>query len=176
MKRFHFRFTLIACTMAVTLMILAVYGGVDLVQLNFLVPARFQVQMVDDLVLAFLLIIGGLCLDRVLERAARRAQQEAEIAEHRLRVFKATMRTVQDIVNNYLNTLQILRLEAAKDPLSPRSLELFDRLTDETVAKLRALGDLETVTEKQMAIGIGIDYERPQAFKSGDSGKPPPER
>jgi hypothetical protein len=35
-----------------------------------------------------------------------------EIHLQRLRVFKATMRTVQDIVNNLLNGLQLVHLEA----------------------------------------------------------------
>ena len=34
-----------------------------------------------------------------------------EIQLQRLRVFKATMRTVQDIVNNLLNSFQLVRLE-----------------------------------------------------------------
>jgi len=35
-----------------------------------------------------------------------------EIQRQRLRVFKATMTTVHDIVNNFLNSLQLIRLEA----------------------------------------------------------------
>ena len=35
-----------------------------------------------------------------------------EIQHQRLRVFKATMRTVQEIVNNLLQTLQLVHLEA----------------------------------------------------------------
>jgi hypothetical protein len=35
-----------------------------------------------------------------------------EIERQRLRVFKATMTTVQHIVNNALNNLQLVRLEA----------------------------------------------------------------
>ena len=37
-----------------------------------------------------------------------------EIQRQRLRVFKATMRTVQDIVNNLLNGLQLVHLEARR--------------------------------------------------------------
>ena len=35
---------------------------------------------------------------------------------------------------------------------------LVDRLIEEAAVKLRALGDLETVKEKEMTIGLGIDY------------------
>jgi two-component system, sensor histidine kinase and response regulator len=78
-----------------------------------------------------------------------------EIHLQRLRVFKATMRTVQDIVNNLLNSLRLAHLEAE---LPPEMLTLVDRMIEEAAAKLKALGDLETVQEKQMAVGPGIDY------------------
>jgi PAS domain S-box-containing protein len=80
-----------------------------------------------------------------------------EIQLQRLRVFKATMRTVQDIVNNLLNGLQLVHLEA-EDHVSAETLELVDRTIQEAAVKLKVLGDLETVTEKEMGLGLGIDY------------------
>jgi PAS domain S-box-containing protein len=80
-----------------------------------------------------------------------------EIQLQRLRVFKATMRTVQDIVNNLLNGLQVVHLEA-EGQLPAEMLTLVDRTIQEASVKLKTLGDLETVKEKEMAIGLGIDY------------------
>ena len=80
-----------------------------------------------------------------------------EIQLQRLRVFKATMRTVQDIVNNLLNGLQLVHLEA-EGHVPAEVLEVVDRAIQEAAVKLKALGDLETVTEKDMAAGLGIDY------------------
>jgi hypothetical protein len=67
------------------------------------------------------------------------------------------MRTVQQIVNNMLNMLQVVHVEAAGE-LPPETITLIERLIKEAADKLKALGDLETVTEKDMAIGQGIDY------------------
>ena len=75
----------------------------------------------------------------------------------RLRVFKATMTTVQDIVNNLLNGFQLVRLEAG-DQLPEEMLTVVDQVIHEASVKLKTLGDLETVTEREMAIGPGIDY------------------
>ena len=86
-----------------------------------------------------------------------RQRLNAEIEIQRLRVFRATMRTVQDIVNNLLNGLQLVHLEA-ESQLPPDTLMLVDRLIKEAAVKLKALGDLETLNEKEMAIGPGIDY------------------
>ena len=67
------------------------------------------------------------------------------------------MRTVQDIVNNLLNGFQLVRLEAGSQ-LSAEMLTLIDQMIDAASGKLKALGDLETVNEKEMAAGLGIEY------------------
>ena len=80
-----------------------------------------------------------------------------EIQLQRLRVFKATIRTVQDIVNNLLGSLQLVHL-AAEGQLPAEMVTLVDRMIQEAAVKLKALGDLETVKEREMAMGLGIDY------------------
>ena len=93
----------------------------------------------------------------VLRDITARKRAIDEIQLQRLRVFKATIRTVQDIVNNLLSSLQLVHLEA-ENQLPPEMLALVDRIVEEAAAKLKALGDLETVKEKEMAMGLGIDY------------------
>jgi PAS domain S-box-containing protein len=80
-----------------------------------------------------------------------------EIQLQRLRVFKATMRTVQDIVNTLLNGLQLVQLEA-EGHVPPEVLAVVDRTIQEAAVKLKTLAELETVTEKEMSLGLGIDY------------------
>jgi hypothetical protein len=80
-----------------------------------------------------------------------------EIQLQRMRVFKATIRTVQDIVNNLLNSFLLVRLEG-EGHLPAGLLTLVDQIVHEAGAKLKTLGDLEAVNEKEMAIGTGIDY------------------
>ena len=100
--------------------------------------------------------------DVVARRERIRADAEVrrlqdEVQRQRLRVFKATMTTVHDIVNNLLNGLQLIRLEA-EDRLPAELLTQLDEMIADAAGKLRALGDLETVNEREMAIGTGIDY------------------
>jgi hypothetical protein len=110
---------------------------------------------VDDLVIVLLLMSGGLLVDAMI--ASRRRKRALEIQEQRLRVFKATMRTVHDIVNNYLNNLQLFRLES-ETLLPAESWALFDQLLHDTATKLQVLGDLDDTPERLMASGPGIDY------------------
>jgi len=100
----------------------------------------------------------------VLRDITSRKKTEAEVKRlndeiqlQRLRVFKATMRTVQEIVNNLLNGLQLVHLEA-EGHVPAEMLEVVDRTIQEAAVKLKALGELETVTEKEMSLGLGIDY------------------
>lgn len=80
-----------------------------------------------------------------------------EIHAQRVRVFRATMTTVHDIVNNLLNGLQLIRFEA-EGRVSDEVVKLFDAAIADATAKLRALGNLQTVQEKEMATGLGIEY------------------
>jgi hypothetical protein len=93
------------------------------------------------------------------ETAARQrleTEHIAKIAAEQLRVVHVTMRTVQDIVNNGLNQLQLLRLDA-EGHVPQETLSLFDAAIRETSLELRALGDLEAYAEKQMVVGMGLD-------------------
>ena len=92
----------------------------------------------------------------------RQKEHYIELQEQRLRVLRATMSTVQDIVNNFLNNLSLFRLEAEdRGALSENSLQTMDALIQETSAKLNALGEPQGTPEKPMAGGlVGIDFER----------------
>ncbi len=88
--------------------------------------------------------------------------KELEVQEERMKILRATMRTVQDIVGNFLNKLQLFQLEAEeKNALEPESMELMNSIINDTATRIEKLGNLETIHEKKMAGGaIGIDYER----------------
>lgn len=87
--------------------------------------------------------------------------REIEIREEKLKVLKATMRTVQDITGNFLNNLQFIHLEIDKtQTLSPESIKKLNELIQDTSLRINKLGDLEEIREKKMAGNmIGIDYE-----------------
>jgi signal transduction protein with GAF and PtsI domain len=84
-----------------------------------------------------------------------RVLHEAQLQAERLRVVHMTMRTVQDIVNNCLNQLQLLRLDA-EGRVPEESLDLFDHAISTAAAELRALGNLEEFSETRMEIGAAL--------------------
>jgi len=92
----------------------------------------------------FLLWILALCAGFALDmlRRSRRIQQENERYRIQLDVLRATLVTVNDIVLNFLDHLQKIRLEA-QDTLSAESLKHLDEQINRTAAQLRHLGQLE---------------------------------
>ena len=70
------------------------------------------------------------------------------------------MRTVQELVNNGLNGLQLFRLEAA-EVVSAEELQMFDSLISETATRINKIANLESVQEVQLASGPGINYTEP---------------
>jgi hypothetical protein len=160
-KLLRFPFTFAAILFAVTVVAAALIGHVNVIEIPIAVISRIERDEVDDIVTAFMLVVVALVGDSVRtarreEKAKRESEQrEAERAEQ-LRVVHVTMRTVQDIVNNCLNQIQLLRLDAAGH-VPEESLRLFDEAIQDTTTKLRELGNLEVFAEKQMAIGSGLD-------------------
>jgi hypothetical protein len=106
-----------------------------------------------EIAIAFLLVIPAFLIDQVV---ARQRAHEAELHAEQLRVLRATMRTVQDIVNNNLNQLQLLRLEA-EGLVSDETLTLFDKTIQDTAVRLTALGNMDVFAETAMATGPGLD-------------------
>jgi hypothetical protein len=99
----------------------------------------------------------------------QRELNKREIEKQRFQAFRATMTTVQDIVGNFLNSIQLVRMDC-DGVLPPQSVELFDHLIAQASAHLKALGELDHVQEKPMAIGAGIEYPEPQLPDHGHCG------
>ena len=93
--------------------------------------------------------------ERQLRRDLER-RHALQLQAEQLRVVQVTMRTVQDIVNNCLNQLMLLRLDAEAH-VSAESLAVFDQAIKDAAAQLKALADLEAYAEKQMEMGVALD-------------------
>ena len=94
------------------------------------------------------------------ERELRRDLQRRhalQLQAEQLRVVQVTMRTVQDIVNNCLNQLQLLRMDAEEGRVSAESIRLFDQAITDAESRLKRLGDLEAYAEKQLEVGTTLD-------------------
>jgi hypothetical protein len=150
-NRFPFPHTTAALLVAVTVLMAAVFLDIDVLPgIDFMDIERREAGEVS---VGFLMIIPALLVDGIVWR---QRQYYEQLRAERLRVVKVTMRTVQDIVNNALNQLQLIRIEAETHDVPQDVLALFDETIRGTAVKLKDLGDLETYVETQMDIGSAL--------------------
>jgi hypothetical protein len=149
----QFPYTSVALALALMVVVAAMFGDINAFDLPGVDVLDIEPNETDAIVMAFLLVIPVLFAERA---AARQRTHDAQLVGEQLRVLRVTMRTVQDIVNNNLNQLQLLRIEA--DGLVPdETLALFDNALRDTAAQLTALGNMKVFAEKPMASGPGLD-------------------
>jgi hypothetical protein len=94
--------------------------------------------------------------ERELRRDLER-RHALHVQAEQLRVVQVTMRTVHDIVNNCLNQLQLLRMDAEEGHVSAESIRLFDEAITDAASQLKRLGDLDVYAEKQLGVGTALD-------------------
>ena len=175
--RFHsFKNTIAGGIVGVAIVVYGFLSEKDVFQYLSVILDYLEHLEIDEFLVAGTSISAGLLLDLILNK--RQKDRTIELQEQRLRVLRATMRTVQDIVNNFLNSLSLFRLEAEdRGALSESSLQEMDSLIQETSAKLNALGELQGTPEKPMAGGmVGIDYEQEPSSREGSRRGCPGER
>jgi hypothetical protein len=149
----RFPYSMATLVFAAVVFLAAVIGDVNV----FRVPAGFNLIGIEnsetgEICIVFLLTIPALFVDRVV---ARLHAYEGQLHAERLRVLRLTMRTVEDIVNNSLTELQLLRMHAEGN-VPDEVLIVFDRTIMHTAAQITALGNLTVFTERPMASGPGL--------------------
>ncbi|MCB1985700.1 MAG: hypothetical protein H6936_13555 [Burkholderiales bacterium] len=111
-----------------------------------------------------LLAINQLKRERLLsaERIhALKISQEAMFQEEKIKVLRATMRTVLDIMNNFLNGLQLVKIKIDQNKtLTNEELKQLDTMIQDAASNLKKLANIEEIKEKKMAGGFsGIDLD-----------------
>lgn len=117
--------------------------------------------------IGFLLVAIGIWrwMPKLIEHSKLlQKQHDMEIREHRLRVLKATMVTVQDIMSNLTSNINDYQKQATKqNTLDPNCAAFMNYIVQDTTERLEKLSNLEATPEKSIALGIGIDYEKTAA-------------
>jgi hypothetical protein len=146
-------YTLAALVFALLVLAAAVFLDIDVLELPGLTIPGIDPGEMGEIIIAFLLVVPAFLVDYLV---TRQRTHETQLLAEQLRVLRVTMRTVQDIVNNNLNQLQLLRFEA-EGRVSQDTLTLFDDALRATAAELTALGNMEAFAERPMVSGAGLD-------------------
>lgn len=147
-----------AVTFALIVLAAGLFSNIDVFDLPSVVVPGIEPNEMGEIVVAFLLVLPALVVDHIIarQRAHEANAHETKLMAEQLRVLQVTVRTVQDIVNNNLNQLQLLRFEA-EGHVSADTVALFDGALQDTAAQLKALGNMAVFAEKPMAVGLGLD-------------------
>ncbi len=90
-------------------------------------------------------------------RHVRRHKRQRALEAERLAVARSTLASVHDVVNNALNNLLLVKLEAENGaPLRAETLSLFGQLIDGLAAQLRTMSEIESVTQRDLSQGLGV--------------------
>jgi hypothetical protein len=108
----------------------------------------------DDV--CFALITATVVVGFMYQRELKRR----DIERRELEAFRATMVTVQDIVGNFLNSMQLVTIEG-EGLLPPATLRLVEHSISDAQAQLTALANLKRFQKTPTAIGAGVDYPAP---------------
>lgn len=79
------------------------------------------------------------------------------IEEEKLKTLQATMRSVQDIVGNALNHLELVRIQAEEfGTLPQQSIDEIDQIIDETSNKLSKLANMKRIRKRSLSSGVEV--------------------
>ncbi len=109
----------------------------------------------EETALSIGLISLALAFDqfRMIGRRKRRLALEAD----RLAVARTTLATVHDTVNNSLNNMLLVKIEAERGhPLSPETLVLFGNLIDNMASDLRAIEEVHILSKRNLSQDISV--------------------
>lgn len=150
-------FTLTGGLTGIILFIISHIWDYDLFEkiLSFL--RKIEKYEVDETLICLFLFFTGICIDLI--RMKKRKNRIIDIQKERLQAMQATMVTVQDIVGNALNGLQLIRIKIEyNDPITSEDIEIFNKIVKDTSEKIRRLRDMDSVTVKNVADGlVGLD-------------------
>ena len=163
----HCKATLLALIMGLGIYLITVLFDLDLFEIITKFLASLEKYEVDELFIVLIFLIFGLTFDLI--QNVKEKQHLLDIRNQRLRVLKATMTTVLHIVNNFLNNLQLFRMEAEeKQLLSSESMATMNNGIQVTSTKLKILADLDDTPEIEVTPGlIAIDFEGKGAETKG---------
>ena len=143
-----YRRTALACTFGTVLLVASVVFNLSPVPLIIELLHQLQEARVAELMLVFLLVTIGFYFD--LREKAKEKDAQSHIQAQRLRVLRATMVKVQDIVNGFVACVRVSTLDM---PIRerPEALQRLEIAIDELSWKLRGLQRLTETPERKIS-------------------------
>ena len=155
----HYKTTVMIAVGSAVYMALAIGFNLDLFEQVHMAFHELTMELEnfegDEFILMAVCVSLAVFVD--LTRQRKKSRREREISQHRMQVMRSTMATVQDVVNNFLNNLQLFRLEAERSQaLNAEYLKMFDDLIEETAQKIKDIDEMEILAERKICEDITL--------------------
>ena len=142
-----YRYTLVTLVLATFLYTITVALELEVFERTLALLHRFEDFEIDEFIIPLLIVATGILCDAL--RLSYKKQLSLEKQRERLDIFQTTMRTVQDIVGNFLNNLLLFVMEAENSrAIEEEKIEELTNLIYETSEKLNQLADFKTIVAK----------------------------
>lgn len=149
-----FRYALIGILLVLLLFVYLLSGiwNIDLISY----AERYTTKIEFPRIHSWLLLLSSV-LTAALADASRINREEKLRQEERRYTLAITMRTVQDIVGNFMNSIQLYRLQAEESQaLDKASLADLDKLIYTTSDRINTLASLKFVAEKEISTDLYV--------------------
>lgn len=150
-----YKFTAVSLVLSILILFLALTDRIEVFENIVEFFEILEAYEVDEFFIAAFLISLGLVFDFRLILLKRKTT--AIIKDKEIAVLKATMNNVLDIVNNYLNQIQLLSVEAEENgKVSKKNIQLIETLTADTSKRLKKIADLQEVIIDRTISGLPL--------------------
>ncbi|MDH5187995.1 MAG: hypothetical protein OEW37_03445 [Rhodospirillaceae bacterium] len=104
----------------------------------------------EEVAFSVVLLIVALLIDQF--RNVRRTRRKRRLEQERLNTARATMATMNDLVNNFLNNILLVQMEIEKkEPLSDETIKMLNDMTSKLTADMKRINDIDVVTERNLS-------------------------
>ena len=137
----RYRFTLLGFVFVVVFLSFEYYWRFDFFEQVVAFLADFEEYELDEYIIP-VLVFGGFFFVDLLRQV-----RKAKVEEQKVEVYKATARSAQHVLNNFLNQVQLLKMIAEDaQALPPDIIKEFDASYEEAVNSVKSLSNVTEMT------------------------------
>jgi len=145
----NYKLTLIGLAISVVVLLIAIFFEVDLFeQLSYFLQSLEKYE-VDEFIIPIAIVVAFTLFDLI------RRQRSQKIELEKIKIYQAMMSSTHHILNNFLNKMQLFKMEAEDNPgFNPDILTFYDKIIEDASMKIDALGRVTNINESSIHAAV----------------------
>ena len=117
---------------------------------------KLEAYELDEFIIPFFIFIIFVIFDMIQIQRSRHIEQE------KIKIYKAMLNSAHHVLNNFLNQMQIFKMEAENTPdFNPDILKLYDKIMKGASIQIEALSSVDAINESSIIESISPKKIRP---------------